>query len=121
MESPKVWSIEYFLSHQSECLEELKKEQSVKLIPFLNYLSPDKLKNGTFLRFRGIIQDQLEPEFFLDQYQVKASDGSIRIQDGRFQDSFVLKTGENVRILFLKSSTNQIIILCITKGHRRTM
>ena len=92
-----TWTIEYFLANQEECLHKLKQEETLKLIPNLNYSNPEHFANKQLVKFRGIIQDQLEPEFYLDKYKVKTADDTIRIQDGKFQDCFVLKAGESVK------------------------
>lgn len=90
------WTIEHFLANQEQCLQKLKEEKTFKLIPNLNYSTPEHFAKSQLVRLRGIIQDQLEPEYYLDKYKVKTSDGLIRIQDGKFQNSFVLKQGESV-------------------------
>lgn len=90
------WNIEHFLANQEECLQKLQQDATFKLIPNVNYLNPEHFGKEQLVRFRGIIQDQLEPEYYLEKYKVKSSDGTIRIQNGKFQDSFVLKAGESV-------------------------
>lgn len=40
-------------------------------------------------------KDMLDPEFYLEKYAVVSGD-SVRLQNGRYRDAFVLNTNENV-------------------------
>lgn len=87
-------TVKYFLENKSQCLEAIKSK--ITEIPTLNNQEPENFKNYTLVRFSGYIQDLLEPEYYLEKYEVKSSDGSTRIENGRYRDSFELNEGESV-------------------------
>ncbi|XP_017095645.2 mini-chromosome maintenance complex-binding protein [Drosophila bipectinata] len=65
-------------------------------IPLLNYTPLHKLKDQTLVRFRGMIQDMMDPEIFLERYEVKSSNGIKRFQDGKFRDCLRVAPGEEI-------------------------
>lgn len=65
-------------------------------IPLINYTSLDKFKDYTIVRFRGMIQDMLDPEIYLERYEVKKADGAKCIKDGKYRDVLLLENGEEV-------------------------
>ncbi|XP_059608314.1 mini-chromosome maintenance complex-binding protein [Phlebotomus argentipes] len=76
-------SISDYLAGENEYLALLTKPEAWSKIPLLNHAKLPE--NGSLVRFRGMIQDMLDPEFYLERYIVKTSEGE-RIQDGRFID-----------------------------------
>lgn len=87
------WSIEYFVENSGECLKQLEQHEVRGKIPLLNHIPNFAVPNSSLVRFRGMIQDMLDPEFYLEKYSLKSS-SSNRIQDGRFRDTIVY---QNVR------------------------
>lgn len=82
---------------ESTALKDLLKDSSRwHSIPLLNYTPLHKLKDQTLVRFRGMIQDMMDPEIFLERYEVKSPDGSKRLQDGKFRDCLRLAPGEEI-------------------------
>ncbi|XP_037708457.1 mini-chromosome maintenance complex-binding protein [Drosophila subpulchrella] len=78
-------------------LKELLKDPSRwHSIPLLNYTPLHKLKDQTLVRFRGMIQDMMDPEIYLERYEVKSPDSSKRLQDGKYRDCLKLATGEEI-------------------------
>lgn len=56
-------------------------------MPLLNANEPHNLKNLYLVRFRGMIQDMHEPEYYLEKFEVRNEDTqetSIRI--GKYID-----------------------------------
>lgn len=83
--------------NNEEILKILEDVREWSKIPLLNYTPLHKLKDSTIVRFRGMIQDMHDPEIYLEQYEVKKSDGSgSRIQRGKYRDCLVLGCGEEV-------------------------
>lgn len=83
-------------------------------IPLLNYTPLHQLKDCTIVRFRGMIQDMLDPEIYLERYEVKKknSDGTTtRIQEGKYRDCLLLDSSEEVNY---DSESN-------VQGERRTL
>ncbi|XP_016987537.1 mini-chromosome maintenance complex-binding protein [Drosophila rhopaloa] len=65
-------------------------------IPLLNYTPLHKLKDQTLVRFRGMIQDMMDPEIYLERYEIKSPDGGKRLQDGKYRDCLKLANGEEI-------------------------
>nr|XP_017024050.1 mini-chromosome maintenance complex-binding protein isoform X1 [Drosophila kikkawai] len=81
----------------STVLKELLKDSTRwHSIPLLNYTPLHKLKDRTLVRFRGMIQDMMDPEIYLERYEVKAPDGSKRLHDGKYLDCLKLAAGEEI-------------------------
>ncbi|XP_020810210.1 mini-chromosome maintenance complex-binding protein [Drosophila serrata] len=76
--------------------ELLKDSKQWHSIPLLNYTPLHKLKDRTLVRFRGMIQDMMDPEIYLERYEVKALDGSKRLHDGKYLDCLKLADGEEI-------------------------
>jgi len=56
-------------------------------IPSLNDVLNHELTDGQLVRFRAMVQDMFDPEFYLSQYQVRnLSTGEIRTVSGRYRD-----------------------------------
>jgi len=56
-------------------------------IPSLNDVLNHELADGQLVRFRAMVQDMFDPEFYLSQYQVRnLSTGEIRTVSGRYRD-----------------------------------
>lgn len=83
------WTPETFLQSQSDNLSLLENDKnSWTKIPFLNHQKLHEIKDQTLVRFRGMIQDMLDPEIYLEKYLVK-SGSNERIQEGKFRDTLV--------------------------------
>ncbi|XP_005175421.1 mini-chromosome maintenance complex-binding protein [Musca domestica] len=85
-------------------------------IPLLNYTPLHKLKDYSVVRFRGMIQDMLDPEIYLESYEVKKKEhssgsGEIRMQPGKYRDCLLLGKDEEVNY---HSETN-------VQGERRVL
>ena len=53
----------------------------------LNQLANHQLRDGQLAKFRCMVQDMFDPEFYLGSYRVKnLGDGSIVERTGRFRD-----------------------------------
>ncbi|XP_030376976.1 mini-chromosome maintenance complex-binding protein isoform X2 [Scaptodrosophila lebanonensis] len=76
--------------------ELLRDQEKYKNIPLLNYTPMHKLKDETLVRFRGMVQDMIDPEMYLESYEVKAANGSTRMQQGKYRDCLRLHHGETV-------------------------
>lgn len=82
------WTIEYVLANRDACREHLEKYEHWANVPLLNNLENYAAPNSSLVRFRGMIQDMLDPEFYLEKYSVRGPSGT-RMQDGRYRDTIV--------------------------------
>lgn len=84
-----------FISNESEIIETLKDFEKWKSIPLLDHASLHNFKDHGLVRFRGMVQDMLDNETYLEKYKVNGGEAS-RVQNGKFRDIFVLGNGESV-------------------------
>ncbi|KAH8263240.1 hypothetical protein KR044_006435 [Drosophila immigrans] len=65
-------------------------------IPLLNHTPLHKLKDQVLVRFRGMVQDMMDPEIYLERYEIKSADGNRRVQQGKYLDCLRLGKEEQV-------------------------
>lgn len=104
------WTVDHFLANQASCLEALQSNAALETIPLLNNLPAEEIKNGSIIRFRGMIQDMLDPEFYLERYAVKLGDVS-RLQDGRFRDRIEYNNVSGSKLPFVPHSIRILDLL----------
>lgn len=67
--------------------EQLSKPGAIEKVASLNQLANHQLRDGQLAKFRCMVQDMFDPEFYLGNYRVKnLGDGSIVERTGRFRD-----------------------------------
>lgn len=91
----KDLTIADFVPHEAQILETLKDFDKWKSVPYLDHTQLHNFKDNSLVRFRGMVQDMLDNETYLEKYKVNGAAGS-RVQDGKFRDIFVLGSGETV-------------------------
>lgn len=84
-----------FVANESLILETLKDAEKWKSVPLLDHAMLHNFKDNSLVRFRGMVQDMLDNETYLEKYKVNSESGS-RVQDGKYRDIFVLGNGESV-------------------------
>ena len=56
-------------------------------IPCINYLPLQSFGDGTLIRYRGMIQDMLNPEFYAPTYSIlNTQDNKTYQRSGKFRD-----------------------------------
>ncbi|KAJ8868506.1 hypothetical protein PR048_030034, partial [Dryococelus australis] len=86
------WSISFWESNTEECWQQLKSNSVWESIPLLNRLPSHELVNEQLVRFRGMIQDMYDPEFYLSQYEVVSkTDACSSVRSGNYRDSIALE------------------------------
>ncbi|KAL5277760.1 MCMBP family protein [Megaselia abdita] len=96
MDNLKVLKIVDFVQNESQIVETLKDLENWKSIPLLDHSMLHSFQDNTLVRFRGMVQDMLDNETYLEKYKVNGEGGSSRVQDGKFRDIFVLGNKETV-------------------------
>lgn len=80
-------TVDEFISDSSKVLEQLDQNAVWQKLPMLNNVADlSSLKDGQLVRFRGIVQDMLDPEIYLEKFQIKHSDESASIKCGKYRD-----------------------------------
>ncbi|XP_012058308.1 PREDICTED: mini-chromosome maintenance complex-binding protein [Atta cephalotes] len=99
------WTPEYYVSNQSNCQKILESENILTKIPLLNNTQLHDIKDKELVRFRGMIQDMYDPEYYLKQYEVKNTNtGENNIRCGMYMDAAQCLPHE---IVLLYSKNNQ--------------
>ena len=76
---------------------ELDKPDVLSNITSLNVTDNHALTDGQLVRFRCMVQDMFDPEYYMAQYQVKnLKDGSVKARCGRYRDVVQCGLGEEV-------------------------
>ncbi|CAD1477307.1 unnamed protein product, partial [Heterotrigona itama] len=99
------WTREYFITNKSDCNLILEDLDVLKEIPLLNNTPVHKLKDGQLVRFKGMIQDMHNPEYYLQMYEVKNTQTeTYQLKCGMYTDSAKCLPHETI---LLESEKNQ--------------
>nr|CAD7432938.1 unnamed protein product [Timema monikensis] len=99
------WTIAHWEANTSECKRQLECPRSWKSIPCVNWSPLFELMDGQLVRFHGMIQDMFDPEYYLDQYEVKDStNGCSRLCSGKYRDILSCQPDEE----FFSESTQNV-------------
>lgn len=92
MDTMESLTPELFMEKSAEVLEALSTDQVRSKIPLIsNWEHFGRLKDMQLVRFRGLIQNMLDPEIYLETYQTKCDDGLRTLRKGKFRDNLKLK------------------------------
>lgn len=109
MEAIQNWTKEYFLNNQEICLEKLKSLSAEERAALRENLEIGE-SNKIVLTF-GMVVDTQEPEFYCEKYEVKSSDGTSRIENGKFSDKLNINENETVADPSKHLSERQTVII----------
>lgn len=102
---PNHLTLNEYLENNCQHLEQLLLEDNLLQIPMLNYCGIDTMPDNTLVRFRGMIQDIMDPEYYTEKYVVQNSDGVECIRDGRYRDKLVLNVSKDSSIFYNNKNT----------------
>lgn len=81
-----------FIKKSAEVLEALSKDEVRSKIPLIsNWENFDRLKDLQLVRFRGLVQNMLDPEVYLEVYQTKRDNDTMNLRNGKFRDNLKLE------------------------------
>lgn len=84
----KNWMPEYYIANQSDCQQILEGSDVLTEIPLLNNALLHDVKDKELVRFRGMIQDMYDPEYYFKQYEVKNTNtGESDVRCGMYMDA----------------------------------
>lgn len=84
------WTPDYFVKNDSACKNILESSDFTREIPSLNAIALDDLRDGQLVRFRGMIQDMYNPEYYFQEYEVlNKQTGNRKIKSGMYNDSAI--------------------------------
>lgn len=77
----------------------LQKSEALQRVPSLNDIPSHLLKSKSLVRFRCMVQDMFDPEFYLALYEtVNKADNSSKLQCGMYQDVFSYPENVELRL-----------------------
>lgn len=78
----------------------LSDEKFISKIPLIsNWKSFGQLQDIQLVRFRGLVQNMLDPEIYLEAFQVKNED-AVERRNGKYRDNIKLQVRNNERYKF---------------------
>lgn len=87
----KNWTLEHYITNQSSCQQILENLDVLSEIPLLNDAQLHDIRDKQLIRFRGMIQDMYDPEYYLKQYEVKnTKTGKSDVRCGMYTDTTCL-------------------------------
>ncbi|XP_071442064.1 mini-chromosome maintenance complex-binding protein [Hetaerina americana] len=90
--SPRDWE-----SKRAECAQLLKDHLLWEKIPLVNNTPLHNLADKQLVRFRGMVQDMFNPEFYLSTYEVLNKEtGDKRVESGKYRDTTSMKPNEEI-------------------------
>lgn len=82
------WTPDYFIANQSNCNIILENLNILDEIPLLNNAPLHEFKDKQLVRFKGMIQDMHDPEYYLQQYEVKNNQTeTFELKSGMYIDT----------------------------------
>ncbi|CAK9827937.1 Mini-chromosome maintenance complex-binding protein [Anthophora retusa] len=82
------WTPEYFIGNCSDCNLILESSDALKEIPSLNDASLHNFRHQQLVRFKGMVQDMHNPEYYFQQYEIKNSQNEVNeLRCGMYVDS----------------------------------
>lgn len=89
---------ELFMEQTSDVLKALSDESIRSKIPLIsNWENFNRLKDMQLVRFRGLVQNMLDPEIYLETYQTKSNTDMFQLRKGKFRDNLKLEVNDFVK------------------------
>ncbi|CAL7944101.1 unnamed protein product [Xylocopa violacea] len=99
------WTPEYFIANRSECNAILENPDSSKELLSLNSAPLYKFRDRQLVKFKGMVQDMHDPEYYFQQYEVKNTETeTYEVRCGMYADSAKCLPHEEI---LLESEKNQ--------------
>ncbi|XP_011694426.1 PREDICTED: mini-chromosome maintenance complex-binding protein [Wasmannia auropunctata] len=100
------WTPEYYVANQSNCEQILDGPDARTDIPLLNGAQSHDIKDKELVRFRGMIQDIYNPEYYFKQYEVKNTNtGESDVRCGMYTDAARCLPHEEI-LMYSKKNKN---------------
>lgn len=94
MDTIKTLTPELLVNSSEEILQILNDDSIWKQIPLISNMDNfDKLKEMQLVRFRGLIQDMMDPEIYLQTFQTTNTENNLCTRNGKYRDNIKLEVG----------------------------
>ncbi|XP_046614470.1 mini-chromosome maintenance complex-binding protein isoform X1 [Neodiprion virginianus] len=91
------WTPDFFLANEANCRLVLSETANRLSVPSLNSIPLHSFKDKQLARFRGMIQDTYNPEYYLDRFQIRnVATNETTTCRGRYRDTLDSLPGETV-------------------------
>lgn len=96
----ETFSPDMFVELPESAKQLLSDKKFTSKIPLINnWKSFGQLQDMQLVRFRGLIQNMLDPEIYLEAFQIKIGD-AIEMRNGKYRDNIKLQVRNIVRYKF---------------------
>lgn len=111
--SPEIWML-----NEDGWKERLLKLPNWCKIPLINSNASHNLSDGTLVRFRGMVQDMHNPEFYFEQFEVfNTKTNEIKSKTGKYTDTANIQENEKINYTEnLKSAQRQTMVVVSLPG-----
>ncbi|KAI5644168.1 mini-chromosome maintenance replisome factor domain-containing protein [Phthorimaea operculella] len=111
--TPDLW-----LANEKEWKEKLLKLPNHYQIPLINTNASHNLADGTLARFRGMVQDMHNPEFYFEQFEVfNSTTNEVKNKSGKYRDTADILENEKINYAQnLKSAQRQTMVVVSLPG-----
>ncbi|KAL0269235.1 UNVERIFIED_CONTAM: hypothetical protein PYX00_007039 [Menopon gallinae] len=107
------WSIDYYEANTKECDERLKSLNNFNEIPIVSSENLDHFKDGDLVRYQGMVQDMLNPEYYYSSYSLRdCNSGEVTERSGKYRDIAPCKENEELN-LDGKVPGERLVFYCI--------
>ncbi|CAD0200632.1 unnamed protein product [Chrysodeixis includens] len=111
--TPDLW-----MANEEAWKEKLLKLPNLFQIPLINSNASLNLPDSTLVRFKGMIQDMHNPEFYFEQFEVlNTNTNEIKNKSGKYRDTAHILENEKINYTDnLKSSQRQTMVVVSMPG-----
>ncbi|XP_076238488.1 mini-chromosome maintenance complex-binding protein [Calliopsis andreniformis] len=82
------WTPEHFITNRSDCNAILEDSEALRQIPLLNNGPLHNFRDKQLVRFKGMVQDMHDPEYYFEKYEVKNMETETsEVRCGMFADT----------------------------------
>ncbi|XP_013134505.1 PREDICTED: mini-chromosome maintenance complex-binding protein [Papilio polytes] len=111
--TPDLW-----MSDEDNWKNKLSKLTNWYQIPLLNSNASHNFSDGRLVRFRGMVQDMHNPEFYFEKFEVyNASTNEVKVKSGKYCDTAHILENEKINYTEnLKSAQRQAMVVVSLPG-----
>lgn len=91
LDHSETLSPDMFVEQPESAKQLLSDDKFISKIPLINnWKSFEQLQDMQLVRFRGLVQNMLDPEIYLEAYQVKNGD-AVEMRSGKYRENIKLQ------------------------------
>ncbi|CAK1550646.1 unnamed protein product [Leptosia nina] len=111
--TPEVWRL-----NEKSWKEKLMKLPNWHRVPLINCNASHNLSDGTLARFRGMVQDMHNPEFYFEEFEVfNTATNEVKTKSGKYTDTASILENEKINYTEnLKSAQRQTMVVVSLPG-----